>query len=164
MIARTAACGYETELSGWLGHMQSAISGMAQSAQQRPLLVYFHTPDDDRALPLAIEDLLELLTICRALLDPASFPRLATGHIPLTAYRTTVAFTVERAHSLGGATPPNRQAGAGFEETYRRLDARGVPLRERGPARDEYLRVRAEWEDMVSDMVAHFGYQTRRPA
>jgi hypothetical protein len=165
VVARTAGCGYEEELASWLSHMVASVSAMAQSEEQHALLVYFHTPDDDRALPLALEDLLELLTICRALLDPRSFPRLATGHITLTAYRVNAVFAADRADNLGAASAPDRpEPLTRFEGIYGRLDAAGVPLRDREDACSDYLQLLGEWDDAVSSIEAHFGYPTRRPA
>jgi hypothetical protein len=99
------------------------------------------------------------------LLDRRSFPRLATGHIALTAYRVTAVFAADRAQNLGAASAPGRREPlTRFQETYGRLDTAGVPLRHREDACSDYLQLLGEWDDAVASIEAHFGYPARRSA
>lgn len=101
VIARAVACGGEEELTSWLAQTASALGETAQAATQYPLVEYFHVPGNQRALPLALGDLLALLTICRAVLDPREFPRLVHGTTTVWAFRTAASFAQSRSSALG---------------------------------------------------------------
>lgn len=101
VVARAVASGGEEELTSWLAQTTSALGETAQAAAQYPLVEYFHVPDNERALPLALGDLLALLAICRAVLDPREFPRLVHGSTTVWAYRTAASFARSRSSALG---------------------------------------------------------------
>jgi hypothetical protein len=72
LVCRSVRTGSEADTLAWLGQPMSALSETSQAQRQYPLVAYFHIPDDDRALPLALSDLLLLLTVCRSLSTPRS--------------------------------------------------------------------------------------------
>ncbi|GGK39304.1 hypothetical protein GCM10008955_36390 [Deinococcus malanensis] len=67
-----------SELSDWLASTASSLAEVVQADDEYPLLHYFHFPDE-RALPVALSDLPEVVTLCRTLLLPGAFPALTGG-------------------------------------------------------------------------------------
>jgi hypothetical protein len=166
VVARMAESGTEEEITSWLAQTTSSLAETAQAAAQYPLVEYFHVPDEDRALPLALADLLALLTICRAVVDPREFPRLALGPTTLWAYRTATAFATSRARALsltresGGEKHDERLAAC--VDARRRLTASGVPVRDLEEACGLYVELRQEWDLGYEALRRHFGYPPTR--
>lgn len=94
------------------------LTTTAQPQAQYPLIAYFHIPRDDRALPVALADLLELVTLCRALPDASRFPALTSSPTIVWASRLVTTFVIEHADQLG--TPQ----GVTMTETRRRTSRR----------------------------------------
>lgn len=117
------------ELSGWLSSTATSLSQVVQSDDEFPLLHFFHMPDE-RALPLALSDLLEVVTLCRTVLCPQTFPALAGG----ASQCRNRAGSAQLLHRAGPQVPrlaahgPGRPSHSG---TSRRLRV-GVGTSERG--------------------------------
>lgn len=160
VIARMAQCEGEDEVTSWLTRTSSALGETAQAAAQYPLVEYFHVPDDDRALPLALGDLLTLLTVCRAVLDPQSFPRLVQGTITLWAYRTAATFVQTRSTVLDGTseTRIDDEGRSAWFDAHRRLEAAGVAVRNSQQVSPRGDELAEEWELGVAALRGHFGY------
>lgn len=158
--------GAEAEIVDWLASTTTSLIETGQAAEQYPLVEYFHMPDDDHALPLALGDLLALLTICRTVLDPSEHPRLTTGPTTEWAYRTAAAFATGRAQSVG---PPRRDGRHQDQDMFSCLEARrrlvssGVTVRETDDATAAYDRLRDEWYESYQTLRHHFGYYPPRP-
>lgn len=63
VVCRTVRAQSQDQTLAWLRQAVSDLATTAQAQAQYPLIVYFHIPRDDRALPLALTDLLELVTV-----------------------------------------------------------------------------------------------------
>ena len=152
----------EQEPVTWLAGIAGRLAQVAQSQEQYALLAYFHVPDDARALPVAAARLLELLTVARSLVDPASAPQLTAGPTVCFASRTAVAHVRNRAQSLGGDPAPAGQVRQERARACARalagLRAAGVPVRADGHAEQAYDQLRAEWDAASSVLLRHFGY------
>jgi hypothetical protein len=151
------------ELVAWLPGVASRISETTQAQEQYALLSYFHVPDDHRALPVALGRLLEVLTVCRTLLDPQRFALQATGQTVVFASHTAVHHAVLRAQVVGGDPPDEDDLRADRGEAYARaraaLQAAHVPLRPDAEARVRYDAARAEWDGADLALQTHFGYR-----
>lgn len=164
VLCRLGVAGAEEEIVGWLAHTTSALAETSQAAEQYPLVEYFHVPDDDRALPLALGDLLALLTVCRSVLDPTEHPRLTTGPTVRWAYRTAAAFATSRAGSIGldgDRVPDDDDDPLRCHEVRRRMIAAGIGVRAADEASASCAALRQEWHGAYETLVEHFGYGTR---
>lgn len=137
LIAMTRA-GAESEIRDWLARIAPGLASVAQTEGQYPLLPYFHVPDDARALPVALADLLEVVTLCGALLSPVQFPTLADGPTRAAVERTARHHLRHGADRLAARTPDvralERERRARYLDARDRLEAAGVPVREDGQA------------------------------
>ncbi len=61
LLIATACAGAERDIRDWLVRTTSSLARVVQAEAQYPLLHYFHVPDDDRALVVALADLLEVV-------------------------------------------------------------------------------------------------------
>jgi hypothetical protein len=152
----------EQELTSWLGTVGGSLSEVAQAQEQYALLSYFHIPDDPRALPLALGDLLEVVTVCRSLVNEDAAPSLVSGLATQAALRTGVAHVQERASTteprMAEAAVSADAREAAYECARDRLRELGVPLRPEPAARLAYLGLRASWDEQSLAMRKHFGY------
>lgn len=166
VVCRSVKTHSEEQTVAWLRGAVSDLATTAQAQAQYPLIPYFHVPRDDRALPLALIDLLELLTVCRTLPDPSAFPSLTSGHTVVWASRMTTTFVVEHAEqvaSAGDSAHEDCDLGA-YLRTRERLLAAGIALRHDEEARSDYLALRRQWWSAGQALLDHFGYQHRPDA
>lgn len=151
----------EQEPVMWLAGIAGRLAQVAQAQEQYALLAYFHVPDDARALPVAATRLLELLTVSRSLVDPASAPQLTDGPTVRFAAHTAVSHVRGRAEAVA-CVAPGRQVQEERDRARVRalagLRAAGVPLRTDGQAQERYDHLRAEWDGASSALLGHFGY------
>jgi hypothetical protein len=162
VLIAMARSGSEHDLAAWLVRTSSSLATVVQSEEQYPLLHYFHIPNDDHALPIALADLLDVATISRSLLSPVHFPTLAQGPSSIVVQRIT------SDHLSGGARIFARDVpGPELLEQERRrkyvaartrLAAAGVPLREEEHAWPIYVDLRLRWDTADNVVRAHFGY------
>lgn len=152
----------EQELTSWLGTVGGRLSEVAQAQEQYALLSYFHIPHDQRALPLALGDLLELVTVCRCLVQESTAPSLVGGLATQATLRTGVAHVQERATTtapqMAEASVSAREREEAFQRAQDRLTALEVPLRTDPGARLDYLAMRASWDEQHQALRRHFGY------
>lgn len=151
------------DLRRWIEDSGAELERVATSRLQYPLLQYFHVAEDERAIPVALSDLLELLTVVQALPDPHALPALTRGPGVVAAFRSTAAYGQERAEPLGSeaeeAGPVREAREQSFAEAWSVLRVGGVPLRARDEAHHRYLELRSQW-DVVNDALRrHFGYE-----
>jgi hypothetical protein len=155
----------EQEPVTWLAGVAGRLAHVAQAQEQYALLGYFHVPDDARALPVAAARLLELLTVARSLVDPASAPQLTDGPTVCFAARTAVAHVRGRAGAVGEHPPAPDELQQARREScataLSRLRSAGVPLRSGGGAEQQYATLRAEWDASTAALLRHFGYAGR---
>ena len=163
---RTGALLAGDELVAWLAGIAGRIAETTQAQEQYSLLSYFHVPDDHRALPVALGRLLEVLTVCRTLLDPQRFALQASGQTVRFASHTAVHHAVLRAQVVGGSPPDEDELRTRRAEAYARarsgLEAAQVPLRPDAEARARYEAARAQWDGADLALQTHFGYRPRR--
>ena len=163
---RTGVFASGHELVTWLPGVAARIAETTQAQEQYSLLSYFHVPDDHRALPVALGRLLEVLTVCRTVLDPERCALQASGQIVVFASHTAVHHAVLRAEVVGGEPPSDGELRAARAEAYDRtrneLLAAGVPLRPDADARARYEAARAEWDGADLALQTHFGYRVPR--
>lgn len=142
------------------GNRAADLTSTAQAQAQSPLIAYFHIPRNDRALPLALADLLELVTSCRALPDASRFPALTSSSTIVWASRLVTTFVIDHADQLGSPSPQSDDDGdAKAHLTARqRLDSASVPLRDDHDARSRYIELRQQWSSHEQALLHHFGY------
>lgn len=152
----------EDQLVDWLLQTSSALQRVAQGEAQYPVLHYFHFAEDDSALPMSLPDLLEILTVIRAVFDPDACPALARGPVVIAAYDSAVRYEQERLFVLGVRIEDSegQQAyrEATYRNTYRRLVEAGVAVRDHGVAHGRYVDLRSRWDSANTAVRAHFGY------
>ncbi|SMB82795.1 potassium channel family protein [Deinococcus hopiensis] len=149
------------ELTNWLGSTASALSQVVQSEDEFPLLHYFHMPNE-RAMPLALADLLEIVTLCRTLLDPEVYPVVTQGLVSAGTQRIVMRYfhalrpKYERIQVEAGRVEQDRQRR--FEASWAALEAGGVRLRTKGEAWQRYWELRQEWDTQSASLCLQFGY------
>jgi hypothetical protein len=119
------------------------------------------------ALPLALGDLLQLVTVSRTLPESSAFPALTSSSTTVYAYRAAAAFVIEHADQLRGRDGGvDEDAGLSvYRDARERLQAGGLELREDEQARPLYLGLRQQWSSGERRLLNHFGYEPRtRPS
>ena len=162
VLVALARDGREDELAAWFAGVSSRLVETDQARAQYPLLEYFHVPQDDRALPVALAELLEVLTVASTVLDPAAFPALAEGQSTRFALASAAAHLRERADSVGGVRGEGGVTGQtrarAYAEARARLSDAGCPLRPDTDARERYAELRSQWDSASRAVLVHFGY------
>ncbi len=158
-----AHSGAEPDVREWMARTFSILASAIQSERQYPLLHYFHIPDDDRAPPVALADLLEVVTLSRSLLSPTHhFPALSGGPASAALERLARHHLVEGAGNFGRPTPDSNALGQERRRSYlearKRLQAADVPLRDDEQAWPAYEQLRSGWDAADGRVRAHFGY------
>ncbi len=97
VVCRSVRARSEEQTLDWLRGTVSELATTNQAQAQYPLIAYFHIPRNDRALPMALADLLRLVTVLRALPGPSAFPALTSGPTVLWASRAVMSFVGEHA-------------------------------------------------------------------
>lgn len=169
VVCRAVCTGSESAMLSWLGQTINELASTSQAQRQYPLIAFFHTPTDDRALPLALSDMLEFFTTCRALLDPDQHPHLSSSPTTLAAWRTAAQFVTEHGAELGrGGVPDARKRGREeYEAARARLLAAGVAVQTDAQARAQFLELHNVWHADVQRLGAPLplpGPLTRCPA
>lgn len=144
----------------WLRQSAADLTSTAQAQSQYPLIAYFHIPRNDRALPLALADLLELVTLCRALPDASRFPALTSSPTIVWASRLVTTFVIDHADQLGSPSPQGDDDGdaKAYLTARQRLNLASVPLRDDHDARSRYIELRQQWSSHEQALLHHFGY------
>lgn len=154
------------ELVRWLPGVVGRLAETTQAQEQYSLLSYFHVPDDHRALPVALGRLLEVLTVCRTVLDPERCPALSSSQTVRFASRTAVHHVVMRAGVVAGQAVDADDLRDDRDEAYAHarseLRDAGVPVRSDADARARFLAARAEWDAADLALQTHFGYRSSR--
>lgn len=161
LLIHIADKGTEEEVCDWLGRIELNLAEFVELEGQYPLINYFHEPRDDRALPVAISDLLELVTISRTMLSPERFPALATGpttkvieRIGLNYLRETSTIATSGENTLGAERRER------YDDARSRLDDAGVALRDDAVAWPAYDALRSAW-DMADERIREWlGYRS----
>jgi hypothetical protein len=164
LICRTVQSHSAEQLLEWLNATVLDLAATGQAQAQYPLIAYFHIPRDDRALPLALSDLLQLLTVTRTLPEPSAFPALTSSPTTVGAYRAVADFVAEHADQLQGRdVAGDEDAGMRvYRDARERLQAGAVELRDDEEAQRLYLELRQQWSSGERRLLSHFGYQPRR--
>lgn len=154
--------GREAEVASWLSSVTSRLIQAIEAQEQYPLVQYFHVASDDRALPLSLPPLLELLTASRAMLDPDRLPELARSRGTAFGLRTATWYVTEGASGLRSplltSTIGDGERLACYAGARDRLLAAGIPLRPDEQARERYLEMRRAWDESVLAVLEHYGY------
>lgn len=152
----------DEELSQWLAQVGSGLAETAQAQEQYPALEYFHVPDDARALPLAVAELLDVLTACLTVLDPGAHPALGASQRVGFAFQVAIQHAGEHAAKVApGFEPPNalqRERAARYERVRSLLEAAEASLRPDEEARALFLALRSRWDEPTASLIHHFGY------
>ena len=163
-LIRIANDNDQPDVTRWLQSTTSSLVEATQAQEQYPLIGYFHVPDDERALPLTLPQLMEMLTVCRTMLDPDKLPRLSKGQSTLFAARTATTYLTHSARALGRKGEPTQ--GPGDDERRRdhdlvraRLVAAGVPVRPADESQEDYVEDHRGWDADDLGMQHHYGYR-----
>jgi hypothetical protein len=142
-------------MGDWLGQIAFELATLVELRGQYPLLHFFHEPNDDRAVPIALSELMELITLCRAMLDPGEYPALADGPTVRAVERLGVHYLADfhwkdtrdeevlcqrrrrhydaarsRFEDAGMALRPDDQAWARFDQSMAKWDLADQHMRE----------------------------------
>ncbi|MDP9311454.1 MAG: ion channel [Chloroflexota bacterium] len=162
VLITMARSGTERDVLDWLARTASIMASVAQSEGQYPLLRYFHVPDDDRALPVVLTDLLEIATLARSVLSPAHFPAMAEGPVSPMLERLIQHHLHEGVRKLGpdatDGTVLERERRESYQAARQQLEAAGVAVRAEPEAWPAYARLRAGWDTKNRRIRTRFGY------
>ena len=161
LLIDVSESGAEEEVTDWLGRIETILVEFVELEGQYPLINYFHEPSDARALPIAISDLLELVTISRTMLSPERFPALATGPTTRVIERIGLNYLQQTsAINTAGENTLDEERRVRYDDARRRLDDTGVPLRDDEDAWLAYDALRSEW-DMADERIREWlGYRS----
>ncbi|WP_291426333.1 potassium channel family protein [Deinococcus sp.] len=151
-----------SELSSWLASTTTALSQVVQADDEFPLLHFFHMPYE-RALPLALADLLEVVTLCRTLLSPEVYPALTGGLVTAGTERVVQSYFLGLVQKFHHSPADYGDKGiaerlAAFVRAWNQLEAAGLPLRPRDEAYALYTGRRSQWDQASMQLREHFGY------
>ncbi|HEV2127645.1 MAG TPA: potassium channel family protein [Thermomicrobiales bacterium] len=161
LLARTATIGSAGDLSAWMEQVSLELATLVELIGQYPLLRYFHEPNDDRAIPLAMRDLMELTTMSRTLLDRQAYPSLTQGPSMQAVHRLGLHFLGEGAP--GQSPEPEAviaQRRGRYEEARSRLEKADVILRSDADAWHRFAEMTSAWDLQDDGMRAALGYHT----
>ena len=163
LLADVTASGREDELMQWIATTTTALTSVTVAQQRYPLVHYFHTTDDHRALPVVLDEYLRLLVLARTVVAPSALPALTGGPTASWAQRVGGEFLATRMTQLGLETdlPMHDDAGrvhSADQERDRLLHA-GVPVRSADDARHRYVAMRRPLDDAHVRLLGHFGYR-----
>ncbi len=161
LLIDVAESGAEQEVTDWLGRIEVILVEFIELEGQYPLINYFHEPEDDRALPIAISDLLDLVTISRTLLSPERFPALATGPTTRVIERIGLNYLQQTSTiATAGENTLGEERRKRYDDARWRLEGAGVPLRDDEKAWPAYDALRSEW-DMADERIREWlGYRS----
>lgn len=150
----------EEELDDWFGRMAFDLTALVELQGQYPLLSYFHEPNDDRAMPVALSDLLELATLCQAMLDPERYAGLAEGPTVKAVERIGRHYLAEV--GVSGASDSQeleKQRRQRYTSAREQLADAGVSLRADEEAWSIYSSIARQWDVADDRMRAQLGYR-----
>lgn len=162
VVCRSVSTGSESETVTWLGQTMTQLAETSQAQRQYPLIAYFHIPDDHRAPPVALSDLLLLLTVCMSVLDPDRHPTLSSSPTIVGAWRSACEFVTNAGGKLGaGASGRDVEdrASRQYDDARARLSAAGIALRAEPQARQQFLDLYLAWRPDEQRLLRHFRYQ-----
>ncbi|MFC4637910.1 potassium channel family protein [Deinococcus hohokamensis] len=161
VLKRAAQTRTPDELSNWLASTASGLAQVVQSEDEFPLLHYFHMPDE-RAMPLALMDLLELTSLCQSVLDPEAYPVVAGGLVSAGTQRIVLRYfgtlTPRYAHVEVSEARLAHDRQWRFDAAWNALDLAGIKLRPRPDALERYVRLRQQWDAHSVSLCLQFGY------
>ena len=160
LLIETTCANATADLGDWLGRMAFDLAALVEFRGQYPLLHYFHEPNDDRAMPIVLSDLLELTALCQAMLDAERYPTLAEGPTVKAVDR------IGRQYLVASEVSPSSD-GKEFERERRRrftfarreMEAAGLSLREDEEARSIYSDITCHWDAADNRMRKRLGYR-----
>lgn len=154
------------ELSNWLANTASTLSEVVQAEEEFALLHYFHTTNE-RALPLALTDLLEIVTLCRTVLSPTHFPPLAGGIVTRGTERIVRGYFASLNARFRKTAMDEREVARDREEAFAQawdtLRRAGVPLRPQQEAWPRYQAMRGAWDRESVALRVQLGYPVVNP-
>jgi hypothetical protein len=144
----------------WLSRMAFDLASLVELRGQYPLLHYFHEPSDDLVMPIALPDLLHLVTLCRTMLDPDAFPKLATDPTTKAIERLGIQYFAGSLAEAQGQTDdelhePRRLR---YEHARQHLESSGIPLRDDSDAWERYRTAAQQWDAASTRMRNWLGY------
>lgn len=164
LVVATAKVSSVEGVTDWMGRIAFDLAALIELRGQYPLLHYVHEPNDDRAMPIALTDLLEVVTLCRSVLDPERYSVLASGP-------TVVAVERMGRHYLASFVPDRQEGSQVYDRDRRRRydDARdrlareGIALRADDEAWSIYQSIARTWDVADDNMREQIGYRSSRP-
>lgn len=162
VVCRAIRSGSESETVIWLGQTIAQLAETSQAQRQYPLIAYFHIPDDHRAPPVALCDLLLLLTVCRALLDPDEHPKLSSSATTVATWRGACDFVTALGGKLGTGTvggAHEARADQQYCDARSRLEGAGVAVLPDAAARAQFRQLHGTWATGAQQLLAHFHYR-----
>ena len=143
-VARSSAA---EGIGDWLGEVAFELATLVEMRGQFPLLHYFHEPNDDRAVPVALSELMELITLCRSLLDPERYPALAAGPTVRAVERLGVHYLSEfEWKDRKDEDVLRKRRRRHYESARSRFEKAGLLLRADDEAWERFDRISARWD------------------
>lgn len=160
LLASVTRARTEAGLGEWLGAIAFNLATLAELRGQYPLLHYFHEPRDDRAIPIALSDLLELTTLSLALLDPERYRTLAEGPSILAVDRLARHYLEDFDTDDPRAVEAMRRSRrTRYDAARAALAEAGVALRADTEAWSRFERLSARWDVADECMRDLLGYR-----
>jgi hypothetical protein len=134
-------------MGDWLGQVAFELATLVELRGQFPLLHYFHEPSDDRAVPIALSELMELITLCRSLLDPDEYPALAEGPTVRAVERLGVHYLADfRWRDARDEDVLRKRRRRHYEAARARFQDAGMALRADDEAWGRFEEIMARWD------------------
>lgn len=160
LLASVTRTRTEAGLDEWLGAIAFNLATLAELRGQYPLVHYFHEPRDDRAIPIALSDLLELTTLCLAMLGPERYPNLAEGPSILAVERLgrhyLEDFDTDDPEVIEAMRRSRRER---YDGARAELVEAGIDLREDAEAWSRFDRLSSGWDVADECMREMLGYR-----
>lgn len=134
-------------MGDWLGQIAFSLATLVELRGQYPLLHYFHEPNDDRAVPIALSELMELITLCRAMLDPEAYPALADGPTVRAVERLGVHYLADfRWTDQHDEDVLRKRRRRHYEAARSRFEDAGIALRADDQAWERFNHIMSKWD------------------
>jgi hypothetical protein len=134
-------------MGDWLGQVAFELATLVELRGQYPLLHYFHEPNDDRAVPIALSELMELITLCRAMLDPEEYPALADGPTVRAVERLGVHYLADfRWRDPKDEDVLRERRRRHYQAARSRFEKAGIALRDDDEAWARFSEIMAKWD------------------
>lgn len=152
-LERTTTVNGQKQTIQWLAGVEPQLAAATQTGKQYPLIQYFHSPSNQSALPVALEMLLEYLTVWRTLVKSSAGCPLTDSPLVETCYVSACGILSQGAqqmrHSINADVMPQNSLDDDFNRHYQILKTAGIPVHSKKEARELYMKARWQWKEDI---------------